>query len=421
MLTRRDFLRRGIVVLSAGLALPPIFGKAVSASAEAISTDPMFKDRVLVIVQMAGGNDGLNTVIPFAQGKYHDLRANIGIADSEVIPLNDGVGLHPSLAKFKELWDQGVLGVVQGAGYPNPNLSHFRSMEIWQTANPDKPATDGWAGRYLQVLDEDGHPLDGLSVGSLLPMAMRASNTNVAVVDNLANYQLRADGSYPDDKDARLNALMNLYAKYPNRAPYAAVFQAVGPDAQQSAEALQQATAGYVPGATYPTNSLGTGLKTLAQAINANMGIKVFHIGIGGFDTHSNQLATQTRLLQQLAEGLSAFYKDLQAHGKDKDVLVMTWSEFGRRPSENANRGTDHGTAGPMFLIGSQVRSGLYGETPSLTNLDHDNLKYTLDFRSVYSTVLSDWMGAPAQDILGANFEHLPLLAGVKFMRQRRY
>lgn len=410
MLSRRDFLKRSVVVVSAGLALPPIFTKAASASADSAAIDPAFRDRILVVVQMAGGNDGLNTIVPYLDGHYRDLRSNIGIPVDQVLPLDGSLGLHPSLAGLRELWDDGVLGIVQGVGYPNPSLSHFRAMEIWQTAKPDQGGSDGWLGRYFQhVIDEDGHLLDGVAVGNLMPMALRGAGSNVATVERLESYKLQNDQGFPGDAAARLNALLNLYAKYPNRAPYAALFQETATKAYRSTEELQQAAADYTPAVTYPSTPLGTGLKLLAQAINADLGIKVFHIGVGGFDTHANQLFTQARLLKTLGDGLNAFYKDLEGHGKAQNVLVMTWSEFGRRAQENANRGTDHGTAGPMFLVGSLVQRGLYGETPSLARLRDENLSYTVDFRSVYATVLGDWMGAPVEDVLGGPYEQLPL------------
>ena len=410
MLTRRDFLKRSVVVVSAGLAVPSIFAKAAYASEDGPVLAPRFRNRVLVVVQMAGGNDGLNTIIPYGDGHYRDLRRSVGIQEDQVLPLNGTLGLHPSLGGLKSFWDQGTLGVVQGVGYPNPVLSHFRSMEIWQTANPEQSGADGWLGRYFQqVIDEDGHPLDGLSVGSLVPLALRGASSGVATVDRVENYKLRGDPALPNDADGRLSALLDLYARYPDHAPYAAVFRSVAAQAYRSAEEIQKAIDSYVPAVAYPETPLGTGLKVLAQAINANLGIRVLHIGLGGFDTHANQLNTQARLLQTLGDGLNAFYQDLSAHEKADDVLVMTWSEFGRRAHENANRGTDHGTAGPMFLIGSHVQQGIYGETPSLTALENDNLRHTVDFRSVYASVLGNWMGAPVQDVLGASYEQLPL------------
>ncbi len=413
MLTRRSFLRRSVVVVSSGLALPPVFMNAAHVAAQHLGADSPLANRILVVVQMAGGNDGLNTVIPYGSGRYHDLRRGIGVLDADIVPLDGATGLHPSLVRLKELWDEGALAIVQGVGYPNPSLSHFRSMEIWQTADAEKSFGDGWLGKYFNhVIDEQGHLLDAVSVGSSLPLALRAPAANVAVVDRLENYRLQSDFGFPGGADARVEALLQLYARYPARAPYAALFHAVAPSAYRSTQELQRAAESYQPALPYPPTPLGTGLRLLAQTIHQGLGIKVFHIGMGGFDTHANQPGTQARLLQQLSEGLHAFYRDLQAHGKAQDVLVMTWSEFGRRATENANRGTDHGTAGPMFLLGGQVQGGFYGEAPSLTNLQNENLRFTVDFRSVYATLLDPWLGAPAEEVLGSSYERFPLLSG---------
>jgi len=411
MLSRRSFLKRGVVAVSAGLALPSFLTKAVYAGALEGAPDPAFANRILVVVQMAGGNDGLNTVVPYANGRYHDLRKAIGLADDKLIHLNNEVALHHSLAKFKELWDEGRLGIVQGAGYPNPNLSHFRSMEIWQTANTGAPTT-GWLGRYLdQALQQPDHVIDAIASGGS-PLSLRGQHDQVAVVDRLDGYQLRGDGAFPKDTDPRVGALLQLYRTYPQAAPYAALLNTVPQGTYASAQELQRAAKAYVPAVDYPNTPLGSGFKLLSQAISSNLGVRVFHVGMGGFDTHTGQTTAQARLLTNLAEAGTAFYRDLQAHGRAQDVLLMTWSEFGRRAQENANNGTDHGTAGPMFLLGGAVQGGLYGQMPSLIDLDNGNLKHTVDFRSVYASVLESWLGAPADDLLGAHYERLPFVAG---------
>lgn len=411
MLNRRTFLKRGVVVVSAGLALPSFLTKAVYAAGEGLTANPALANRIFIVVQMAGGNDGVNTVVPYTNGRYRDLRRNLALAADRVLPLDNDTALHPSLNKFKELYDQGNLAVVQGVGYPNPNLSHFRSMEIWQTASTGAPAS-GWVGRYFdKVIDEDGHVLDGVAIGQGAPLAMRSNTSQVAVVDRIDQYQIRGDGAFPKDNDARVDALLKLYQSYPGAAPYAALLNKMPSAAHKTSQQLQQAAKDYIPATPYPDTPLGTGFKTLAQAISGGLGVQVFHIGMGGFDTHTNELTTQARLLQNLGDAMHAFYQDMAAHGRAQDVLLMTWSEFGRRPQENANNGTDHGTAGPMFLLGGNVKSGLYGQAPSLTDLDNGNLKYTVDFRSVYATVLDSWLGAPADEVLGARYERLPFVA----------
>lgn len=412
MLNRRSFLQRGVVTLAAGLALPSFLTRAVHAAGEGVAADPAFANRVLVVIQMAGGNDGLNMVVPFADGRYHDLRKSIGLPDDKVLPLTDGMALNPSMTKLKGLWDQNHLAVVQGVGYPKPDLSHFRSMEIWQTASTGPVTGAGWIGRYFdKVIDEQGHVLDGVAVGNSAPLSMRANQGVTAVVERMDAYTIRGDGSFPKDTAARVETLLNLYRSYPQSAPYAALLNTVPINAYRSSQELQRSAKEYIPALDYPNTPLGTGFKMLAQAMSSNLGVRVFHIGMGGFDTHTNEVASQARLLGQLSDAMSAFYQDLEAHGRAQDVLMMTWSEFGRRAQENANNGTDHGTAGPMFLLGGGLSGGLYGAAPSLTNLDNGNLKYTVDFRSVYATVLESWLGAPADEVLGDRYERLPFLA----------
>ncbi|MBI2887265.1 MAG: DUF1501 domain-containing protein [Chloroflexi bacterium] len=412
MLTRRDFLRRSVVVVSAGLALPPVFTRAVHAATNNQGLDPLYRDRILVVVQMAGGNDGLNTLVPYGSGLYHDARPTIKITESDLLPLDGHVGFHPSLARLKELWDEGSLAVVQGVGYPIPNFSHFRSMEIWQTGNMEQNLTSGWLARLFEkVIDEEGHLLDGVSVGNALPLAMSGPKADVAVVQSLDTYKIQGDPGNARDTDARVDALLKLYASYPVKAPYAALLDNVSAAAHKSAAEIQRAAAEYKPAAEYPKSPLASGFKLLAQAITQNIGVRVCHIGMGGFDTHTFQPTTQARLLKDLSEALHAFYRDLEGHGKARDVLIMTWSEFGRRVQQNANQGTDHGTATPMLLLGGRVQRGFYGEAPSLSRLEDGNLRYTTDFRSVYASVLEDWLGAPADEILSARFERLPFVA----------
>ncbi len=412
MLTRREFLQRGVVVVSVGLAMPQIFTKAVHAAGQNGITPKSLSKRTLVVIQMAGGNDGLNTIVPFGMNSYHDARPGIKVPDSEVLPLNGQFGMHPGLAKLKELWDSGVVAAVQGVGYPNPVLSHFRSMEIWQTASMDTRAMEGWLGRYYdRVIDEEGHLLEGVAIGQTSPLALRTPNLPIPSVDSLDSYKVQGDPRYPKDFQGRVDALLKIYSEYPSHAPYAALLDNTAESANNSSNAIQQSAKDYKPAVDYPQTPLGNGLKLLSQVISQDLGVRVCHIGMGGFDTHSGQKYTQPRLLTQLAEGLNAFYHDLEAHGKAQDVLIMTWSEFGRRVRENYSGGTDHGTAGPMFLIGGGITGGLYGEQPSLTSLDDGNLKYTTDFRSVYASILDNWLGAPSDEILGGRFERLPFIS----------
>jgi uncharacterized protein (DUF1501 family) len=390
--------------------VPEIFRHAAAADVLERGNNAGVPGKTLIIVQLAGGNDGLNTVVPYADGAYHDARRRLGVPDDRVVPLNERIGLHQKLAPLKPLWDAGQFAIIEGVGYPNPNLSHFSSMHIWQTASPDGALHGGWVGKYLDDLERREHdPFHGFNVGQSLAPALTTGATAVPAVGNVADYQLRV-GDDAVESQARRQALLKLYEAYPKAAPYAALLETTFDDALNTSAQLQQSVAGYRPAVEYPRTPLGSGLLLLAQVIDSQQGLRVGHVTLGGFDTHARQVQAHEQLLETLAGGLSAFMQDLEAHGKADGVLVMTWSEFGRRVPENGSDGTDHGTAAPMFLLGKRVRGGAYGEPPSLTDLDNGNLRYTTDFRSVYATVMERWLGAPAKAVLGGEFKQLGLL-----------
>ena len=413
MFSRRDFLKHGLVPAFAGSAVPSIFLNGVAAAAAASpSSSP--SDRILVLVQLAGGNDGLNTVIPYQDGAYHDARPTLR-QDQGVLTLNDKVSLHPNLKAMKSSWDAGRLAIVQGVGYPNPNLSHFASMSIWETATIQGGFGDGWLGRYLTYLDQVGespnHALKGVSAGTLVPPEMRAKSP-VMALQSLKNFRIQPVNEHGTLVDVQ-NPLVKFYGGFKQAAPapYGALFDTTLQEALAASHALQATDASYQPKATYPAKSpIASSLKLIAETIVSGLGVRVAHVTLGGFDNHAREKPVHDRLLLDLDQALDAFMKDLNGHGLGDRVLVMTWSEFGRRVGENGSAGTDHGTAAPMFLLGSAVKGGLYGEAPSLTSLANGNLKFTTDFRSVYASVLEGYLNAPASDLLGANFELLPLL-----------
>jgi uncharacterized protein (DUF1501 family) len=409
-LSRRALIKDGMLVVSAGMVMPAIFSRGVaSAMAQAMDGSRQAQistNNVLIVVQMAGGNDGLNTVVPYTDPLYLKMRPTIGIPQSQVLTLDNRLGLHPNLAPLKQLWDGGHLAIVEGVGYPNQSLSHFQAMDIWQTLDLTGNGSEGWLGKLVAgLVDQEGHPFKSLDIGVQTAQALQSISTQVPTVASVKSYAVAPDPADRDGGNARLQALLKLYNSYPSTAPYAALLDTTALNAQDGSRQLRTADATYHPAVTYPTGPFAAGLKILAEAIVQGLGLRVGYVTLGGFDTHAGQTTTHNALMTTLANGLSAFYNDLAAHGKADNVVVMTWSEFGRRVEENGSLGTDHGTAAPMFVLGNPITRGIYGEPPSLSNLDDNgNLKYTIDFRSVYATVLDRWMGASSKDVLGGDF-----------------
>jgi len=413
LMTRRAMIRDGLLAVSAGMIMPSVFARAVRAASNAAQEGAISaqaaQQKTLIVVQLAGGNDGLNTIVPYTDGTYYQARPTLAIKPSDVIRLNSRLGMHPALKALSPLWTAGKLAVVEGVGYPNPNLSHFASMDIWQTLDLSGQGAQGWLGKYVAgLVDKQGHPFESLAAGTTLPVALKALNADVPVVASPQSYRLLPDPAQPEIRvtDARIQALLKLYNTYPQSAPYAALLDATAQGAMQGAKTLHDVASQYKPAATYPNTNFARGLQVLAEVIVQGLGLRVGYVTLGGFDTHGEQASTQQQRLLELAEGLAAFYADLEGHDAADNVVVMTWSEFGRRVEENASAGTDHGTAAPLFVLGKSVQGAIYGEPPDLNHLDSaGNLLYTTDFRSVYATVLERWLGAPASAILGGSFD----------------
>jgi uncharacterized protein (DUF1501 family) len=363
-----------------------------------------------VVVNFQGGNDGLNTVVPFGMPAYYTYRPSLAVPPNDVLRINDTIGLNPALKPLKDMYDKGQVAIVQGVGYPKPDFSHFRSTEIWQTAAPGAYVSTGWLGRYL---DGAGLPaanlFNAVAVADVLPEVLVADRVDVAAIAQLNGYGLTSDRNKMLGRDA-FHAFV-ADNDVPFRSPYLAQVAQIEDHAQRGAEELPQLIAGYKPAATYPATPVGRSLALAAQIVGSKLGTRVVFVQLGSFDTHTTQKGTQDRLLADFASGISAFYADLAAHGNDARVLTMTFSEFGRRVAENASRGTDHGTAAPVFVIGGGVKGGVYGEHPSLDALDAGNLRFTTDFRGVYATMLEKWLRRPASGIVGSGFAQVPLLA----------
>lgn len=413
-ISRRDFLLRTGGVVSVSAMVPrwavdgaKLFEESVGAEASG---------RTLVVLELMGGNDGLNTVVPYTDSQYPVVRSRIGLTLNTLLPLDGKLALNPAMSALKALWDKNRVAVVENVGYPNSSLSHFSSRDIWHTADPTLAQRRGWLWRWADAaIANNSNPLSCAAISQSLPRTLLADNVSVPSFVNLATYSYATDGSFPGDRNNQLNAFLAQSAVQYEIENTVSTVTGVGTDAISSSNILQTVSNGYVTMGQYPAGSLGTGLLLIAQIINANVGARILYVTFGGFDNHADEDNTGPNghdgLLQTVSEGIKALFDDLDGHGKSRDVLLMTWSEFGRRVQDNASRGTDHGTSAPHFVVGDAVKAGIYGGPPSLTSLDaNGNLKIENDFRSYYGTILSDWLKADSAAILGAGWPSLGFL-----------
>ncbi len=423
MPSRRQFLKYGAgSALGIGLAasgIPLFRGFSSEASAAplyvpnltpgaGIPANP--EDRTLVVLQLAGGNDGLNTVIPYKDSTYQQLRPTIGQKITDVLPITDSLALHPGLKSLADMYGKGTLAVVEGVEYPHPNFSHFRSTDIWMTAddNDKDVGTLGWIGHALDHLSN--HPaLVAASLGVTTPRALVGMQpTDIALGGSLKDFVYKPVGKIDPGAVSAIYDYMNSVTSSDNK--YAKLITASHGIAQDAMAGVAKVAVGYTPSVKYPMTQLGAGLQTVAQMIHGGVGARVLYLATGGFDTHSNERETHDKLMGYLGDGLGAFWEDLTAHGHADNVTLMTFSEFGRRPTENASHGTDHGSAAPLFVMGGSVKGGIYGDAPSLTDLDNGNLKVQQDFRTVYAAMLQNWLGFDPADVLpGGSYQALPL------------
>ncbi len=411
MITRRSFIRDGAAMVALGGAVPNVFGKAIrEADLDRGRSSRAGKDRLLLVVQLEGGNDGLNTVIPYGDGAYRSLRKGIGIPEGEIVRLDGRIGLPPALKPLKQFWDRGSMAIVEGVGYENHSQSHFEAMNAWQTANPEGVSRGGWLGRYLDDLEKAEHdPLYGFNVGTPLAPELTTGDTSVPAVDDPGSYGLQLTSD--DEPEERKATLLKLYESFAPDSFGGALLETTLGDALSTASILRETADAYVPARPYPEESFAGGMKLTAAMTVARPGLRVAHVSLGGFDTHSAQQGAHGQLMAELAGGIEAFLLDMEAKGRGDDVVVMTWSEFGRRPGQNDTSGTDHGAAAPMLLFGNALRGGFYGEPAPLSRLDDDgNLRVTTDFRRVYATLLERWLEVEAAPILDGRWEPLPFL-----------
>ncbi|HEY3280781.1 MAG TPA: DUF1501 domain-containing protein [Armatimonadota bacterium] len=410
-LSRRDFLR-STLWLSASCAASSLFER--SAFAQAASQSQTGK--TLVVLQLTGGNDGLNTVIPYADDLYYKLRPSLAYGRDSVILLSDTVGLNPSLSKLRSYWDQGNLAVVQGVGYPKPNRSHFESMDIWHSADPTNRTATGWLGRYLDELHDTRGGLQGLSLGDALPHALIAGATLTTSVQNLDGFQVQTDEhNYHKDRPAMVRALQDLFVKQAGDGDALTALRQSSAQVFDDADRFQESLKLYKPAVAYPAGDggLGRSLQQIAQLIVTDSPARVYYTFLDGFDTHAGQKNQHGPLLGRLAAAVDAFFTDLRLQKRANDVVLLAFSEFGRRAKENGSKGkegTDHGKASVVFLLGDGVKGGLYGAYPSLSDLDDGDLVFNTDFRSIYASLLDRWMGVPSDKVLGGTFPNLTFL-----------
>jgi uncharacterized protein (DUF1501 family) len=414
---RREFLKSSLAastLVSMGASTIPGF---LSRSARAAAESGKTNDRILVVVQLIGGNDGLNTIVPHGLDGYARGRRALRLATGQLHKVTKEIGLHPAMGQMAKLLEDNRLAVIQGVGYPNPDRSHFRSMEIWESARLDQGAVEtGWLGRALDASPAPpGGDTPALHVGGRsLPLAFRSKKTDVPSLERLDQYRLQVGGDGADRR-ARRDAIDQV-ARLDRGSddPLLGFLRRSTLAAYDSSKRLEQLTQPSAGSSKYPNFPLARRLELVAQIIKAGFGTRIYYTSLDGFDTHANQLGTHAALLTELSDSIAAFHADLTTAGQADRVAVLTFSEFGRRVGENASMGTDHGAAAPLLLVGPVAKAGLVGEHPSLEDLDDGDLKHHTDFRRVYATLLESWLGCPAAPVIGAGFESLPLFSRPK-------
>ena len=390
---RRDFLK---ISAAAAYAISGMPGFLARAAAQAGG------DKTLVVIQLSGGNDGLNTLVPYTNGAYYAARPNIAIPKSDVLTLGQGVGqglgMHPALKPLMGLWDAGQLAWMENVGYPNPNRSHFASMAIWHTADPTQASSEGWIGR---ISEQIGDPFCASNIGTATPLALIAQNYTLPTIDSVDNFQVKLPAGVQDAFDAMLGAGLDGRG----RTGEAAYLEQATRSMLKHTATVQANIGKYKAGAVYPDSRFAAQMKDIARLIASGIGQRVLYTSLGSFDTHAGQRSDQDRLLGEMAAALKAFYADMETQGLADNVVVMGFSEFGRRVAENASAGTDHGEGSVMFALGRGVKGGIHGDSPDLEHLNDGDVIYKQDFRGVYAEGLTAWLNLDARKILGGDFK----------------
>lgn len=398
LIKRKEFIQVGSLA-TASLMLPK-FLKAFEGRAMVPQGN-----KVVVILQLSGGNDGLNTVIPVRNDLYYKARPRLGIARDKALSLTDEVGLHPALTAFKDFYDDGSLGILNNVGYPNPDRSHFRSMDIWHTASQSNEYwNNGWVGRYLDAQCKGcERPTQAIEIDDILSLALKGEHVKgIAVKDPRRLYGTANEKFFKE---------ISKNHKEENSEQTAEYLYKTMAETLSSADYIFQQSRLHPSSADYPKTDLGNSLKTIASLIYSEINTKVYYVSLGSFDTHIAQEGQQQRLFTEMNDAVRAFVKDLKSNNRFEDVMLFTFSEFGRRVSQNASNGTDHGTANNMFLVsGGLKQKGVINELPDLADLDEGDLKYKIDFKNIYATVLNKWLKADAQLILGKKYQYLDFI-----------
>ncbi|MCH8062905.1 MAG: DUF1501 domain-containing protein [Chloroflexi bacterium] len=368
------------------------------------------KSPVLVVLQLSGGNDFMNTIIPYNNSVYYDMRKLVRIEQEEMLPINDELAFNPNFAPIKDMYDEGSVAIVQGIGYPNSNRSHFRGMDIWHTCEPDEVVMEGWVAKALREIDPNGEDeLTGINFGVGLPRAMALPGVPVTSVNDLDTYGLMTGIAEGDQRSQALQTFKDMYAQAIGTGPVMDYLSRTGIDVLRGADRLKEAPAMYKSTIEYGENGISKSLRDIARIHTSGLGTRIFYTSQGGYDTHANQMPAHPKLLQDLSGAIRDFFDDLKEHDAADNVVMLVFTEFGRRVGDNGS-GTDHGSGGGAFIIGEPVNGGLYSEYPSLSSdkwAKGEDLEHTIDFRGIYSTVLEQWMAIDPVPIVNGTYEQI--------------
>ena len=407
-ISRRDLFKQ-TGVLAVGMMAPPWLSAITKADlVKTAKGTPIAPDTVLVVCQLSGGNDGLNTVIPFTDKSYYEARPSIAIAESEVHRVSSNLGFHPAMEDLAKLFAAGKVAVINNVGYNNPNRSHFKSMDIWQSASPDGKLKYGWLGRAFDIFAKENElsAIAGIGLSTGKPLALQAHDASIPCFASLNDIQNMVGNA---DAERMLREIQGSMA---DDGSGVSVIQKANNTALDAMNTLKDQLAKFSPKQTYENDAFGRGFKQIAQIVATSPQTRVVYFSAGGFDTHSKQADSHSNLLGGFSKAVAAFQAEMEAAGKADKVMVLVFSEFGRRTYENGSAGTDHGKAGPMFLIGKNIKGGFYGGNPDFTELSQGDLIHKIDFRQVYAAALDNWMGADSKVVLGQAFNPMDVIKG---------